>query len=131
MSKNYFFTYADVDHDGKGDFIFADHNRLNVLNKDKTIKFDFSFNSNINGPAQVIQLNDSTLKLAVSTSDEGLFVFDSNGNLNRGISLAGKTPINITSIEKGKFYFAVTTFGRRIMAHAIDNEVQEKIELLP
>jgi hypothetical protein len=131
VSKNYFFTYADVDHDGKGDFIFADHNRLNVLNKDKTIKFDFSFNSNINGPAQVLQLNDSTLKLAVSTSDEGLFVLDSNGNLNRGISLAGKTPINITSIEKGKFYFAVTTFGRRIMAHAIDNEVQEKIELLP
>jgi len=131
VSKNYFFTYADIDNDGKGDFIFADNNRLNVLNKDKTIKFDFSFNSNVNGPAQLLQLNDSTSKLAVSTSDEGLFIFDSNGNLNRGISLAGKTPISITSIDKGKFYFAVTTFGRRIMAHAIDNEVQEKIEVLP
>ena len=131
VSNNYFFTYADVDADGKGDFIFADNNRLNVLNKDKTIKFDFSFNSSINGPAQLLQLNDSTIKIAVSTNDEGLFIFDSNGNLNRGISLAGKTPINITSIEKGKFYFAVTTFGRRIMAHAIDNEVQEKIVNLP
>jgi hypothetical protein len=131
VSKNYFFTYADVDQDGKGDFIFADNNRLNVLNKDKTIKFDFSFNSNVNGPAQLVQLNDSTFKLAVSTSDEGLFIFDSNGNLNRGISLAGKTPMNLTSIDKGKFYFAVTTFGRRIMAHAIDNELTEKIVNLP
>jgi hypothetical protein len=130
VSEKYFFTYADVDQDGKGDFIFTDNNRLNVLNKDKTIKFDFSFNSNVNGPAQLVQLNDSTFKLAVSTGDEGLFIFDSNGNLNRGISLAGKTPISITSIDKRKFYFAVTTFGRRIMAHAIDNEVIEKVENL-
>jgi hypothetical protein len=131
VSDNYFFTYADIDMDGKGDYIFADNNRLNVLNKDKTIKFDFTFNSKINAAAQLLQLNDSTFKLAVSTIDEGLFIFDSNGNLNRGISLAGKTPINITSIDKQKFYFAVTTFGRRVMAHAIDNEVQEKFELLP
>lgn len=131
VSKNYYFTYADIDQDGKGDYIFADNNRLNVLNKDKTIKFDFSFNSVVNGPAQLIQLNDSTTKLALSTSDEGLFIFDSNGALNRGISLAGRTPIKITAIDKGKFYFAVTTFGRRIMAHAIDNEVQEKIVNLP
>jgi hypothetical protein len=101
------------------------------LNKDKTIKFDFTFNSRVNGPAQLIQLNDSTVKLAVSSGDEGLFIFDSNGNLNRGISLAGKTPINITSIDNRKFYFAVTTFGKRIMAHAIDNEPSEKIENLP
>jgi len=131
VSQNYFFTYADVDNDGKGDYIFADNNRLNVLNKDKTIKFDFTFNSRVNGPAQLIQLNDSTVKLAVSSGDEGLFIFDSNGNLNRGISLAGKTPINITSIDNRKFYFAVTTFGKRIMAHAIDNEPSEKIENLP
>ena len=130
VSEKYFFSYADVDQDGKGDFIFTDNNRLNVLNKDKTIKFDFSFNSNVNGPAQLVQLNDSTFKLAVSTGDEGLFIFDSNGNLNRGISLAGKTPISTTSIDKKKFYFAVTTFGRRIMAHAIDNEVIEKVENL-
>lgn len=130
VSKNYYFSYADIDQDGKGDFIFADNNRLNVMNKDKTIKFDFTFNSTVNGPAQLIQLNDSVAKLAVSTSNEGLFIFDSNGALNRGISLAGKAPMSITSIENGKFYFAVTTFGRRIMAHAIDNEVIEKIENL-
>lgn len=131
VSKNYFFTYADIDNDGKGDYIFADHNRLNVLNKDKTIKFDFTFNSTVNTAAQWIQLNDSTSKLAVSTNDEGLFVFNGNGSLNRGISLAGKAPVAITSIDKGKFSFAVTTFGRRIMAHAIDNEVEEKIINLP
>lgn len=130
VSRNYFFTYADIDSDGKGDYIFADNNRLNVLNKDKSIKFDFSFNSNVNSAAQLIALNDSTFKLAVSTNDEGLFIFDSNGSLNRGISLAGKAPVGITSIDKGRFYFAVTTFGRRIMAHAIDNEVVEKIENL-
>jgi len=131
VSKNYFFTYADLDNDGKGDFIFADNNRLNVLNKDKTIKFDFSFNSKINGPCQLLVLNDSTAKLAVSTLDEGLLIFDSNGSLNRGISLAGKSPLSITSIEKGKFYFAVTTYGRRLLAHAIDNEVVEKDKVLP
>jgi hypothetical protein len=131
VSKNYFFTYADIDSDGKGDYIFVDNNRLNVLNKDKTIKFDFTFNSEINAPAQLVQLNDSTNKLAVSTGDEGLFVFDSNGSLNRGISLAGKAPVCVTSIDNGKFYFAVTTFGRRVMAHAIDNEVVEKLEPLP
>jgi hypothetical protein len=130
VSKNYHFTYADIDQDGKGDYIFADNNRLNVLNKDKTIKFDFTFNSSINSAAQLVQLNDSVVKLAISTSDEGLFIFDSNGALNRGISLAGKAPVSITSIDGGKFYFAVTTYGRRIMAHAIDNEVVEKIENL-
>jgi hypothetical protein len=130
VSKNYYFTYADIDKDGKGDYIFADNNRLNVLNKDKTIKFDFTFNSSINNAAQLIQLNDSVVKLAVSTSDEGLFIFDSNGALNRGISLAGKAPVSLTSIDGGKFYFVVTTFGRRILAHAIDNEVVEKIENL-
>ena len=131
VSKNYAFTYADIDQDGKAEYIFADNNRLNVLNKDKSIKFDFSFNSAINAPAQFIQLNDSTAKLAVSTADEGLFIFDSNGSLNRGISLAGKAPINFTSIDRQKFYFAVTTFGRRIMAHAVDNEIKEKPEILP
>jgi hypothetical protein len=131
VSKHYAFTYADIDNDGKAEYIFADNNRLNVLNKDKSIKFDFSFNSKINGPAQFLQLNDSTAKLAVSTEDEGLFIFDSNGNLNRGISLAGRAPISFTSIDRQKFYFAVTTFGRRIMAHAIDNEVNEKPEILP
>lgn len=131
LSKQYDFTYVDIDFDGKGDFVFTDQNRLNVVNKDKTIKFDFTFNSKINGPAQFIQLNDSTAKLAVSTNDEGLFIFDSNGALNRGISLAGKAPIGITSIDNAKYYFAVTTFGRRVMAHAIDNEPIEKMELVP
>ena len=76
-------------------------------------------------------INDSTSKLAVSTKDEGLFLFDHNGALNRGISLAGKTPVSITAIDNKKYYFAVTTFGKRIMAHAIDNEPVPKEELIP
>lgn len=131
LSQNYFFTYADIDGDGKGDYIFADNKRLNVLNKDKSIKFDFTFNSAINNAVQLINLNDSTCKLGVSTYDEGLFIFDSNGTLNRGISLAGKAPVCITSIDNAKYYFAVTRYGRRIMAHAIDNEPLPKIELIP
>jgi hypothetical protein len=132
LSKNYYFTYADIDHDGKGDYIFADNKRLNVLNKDKSIKFDFTFNSSINGAAQLIQLNDSTNKLCISTNDEGLFIFDNNGSLNRGISLAGRAPVCVTSIDQAKYYFVVSCFGKRMLAHAIDNEPVEKIiEPLP
>jgi hypothetical protein len=131
VSKNYHFAFADIDNDKKGEFIFTDNNRLNVINKDKTIKFDFTFNSRIDGAAQLVVINDSTSKLAVSTKDEGLFLFDHNGALNRGISLAGKTPVSITAIDNKKYYFAVTTFGKRIMAHAIDNEPVQQEELIP
>jgi hypothetical protein len=131
VSKQYWFTFADVDNDKKGDFIFTDNNRLNVLNKDKSIKFDFTFNSKLEGPAQLVVLNDSIAKLAVSTNDEGLFIFDHNGDLNRGISLAGKTPVSIATIDNKKYYFAVTTFGKRLLAHAIDNEAVPKEEVMP
>ncbi len=131
LSKNYQFVWADINNDQKPEYIFTDNNRLNVINKEKEIVFDFTFNSKINVPAQIISLNDSVKKLAVSTREEGLFIFNANGTLNRNTSLAGKAPIGITSIDQQKYYFAVTTYGRRILAHAIDNEIPERMPPLP
>lgn len=131
LGKNFYFTYSDLDYDGNMEYIYADGKRLNVLNKDRTVKFNFNFNSDISGMPQIISLSDTSRLLAVSTLNEGLFIINSEGELNRGTSLAGVTPITITAIEKLKYHFIVTTYGRRLLAHAIEVEKPEKKVNLP
>jgi hypothetical protein len=130
VSPNYHFTYGDVDNDGTADYIFADNNKLNVLNKDRSIKFDCSFNTSVNRAPQLVLLSDSITKLAVSTDDGSLFIFDSHGSLNRGTSLLGQTPVTTTSINNKRYFFIITAKGKTMMAHAVDNDVLPNVKLV-
>ena len=130
VSSKYHFYYTDIDGDEKPEYVFADNNRLNVLHKDRSVLFDFTFNSMVNAAPQLLMLNDSVHKMVISTTDEGLFVFNANGTLNRGVTLSGNAPMAVTSIDRNKYFFGIATQGRKILAHALENNKTEVLKPL-
>jgi hypothetical protein len=78
----------------------------------------------------LVLLSDSITKLAVSTDDGSLFIFDSHGSLNRGTSLLGQTPVTTTSINNKRYFFIITAKGKTMMAHAVDNDVLPNVKLV-
>jgi hypothetical protein len=101
FSENHYFDYCDVNGDGSKDFVFLDDKMLSVYKNAKTIIFSYKFNETINRKPVFYDFSGNEQKLGiVSSSENKIFLFNSNGSLYAGFPLKGRTMFSIGHLGK-------------------------------
>ncbi len=120
FSPNHYFLYDDFNGDGIKDFIFVDHNRLEVFNRFKKMLFSYTFNENITVRPEFFSLGDRQKVLGIVASKEKtIYLFDSKGNIliNRG--LTGETPFIVGSLNNNREVNIITATGSTLYNYRI------------
>lgn len=125
------FTAGNLFEDKSPEFVFTFNNQLRVFNHENEMLFEKTFNRSISGLPQIIQINDSTSRLVVRTPGEaGLNILNSAGKLNFEIPLDGSLPVSVLSVEKGRYNFLVSAYGKKVSAFAVEpDKTREEPEL--
>jgi len=90
------FKYADINMDGKRDYIFLDKNELIVFSENKEVVFSQSFDENASYAPMIFSFSDNSTKIGVVTSvSDALFLFNSEGSVGDGFPLYGNSPFSI------------------------------------
>jgi hypothetical protein len=101
FSSRHFFEYADLDGNGKKEFIFADGNELRVYNSDKKLKFSRKFKSEIIFAPVTYQFSDRDIKIGIVCPDtDEIYLINKDGSTYEGFPLKGSTQFSITNFSQ-------------------------------
>lgn len=101
FSDQHYFLYEDFTKNGHTDFIYLDHNRLNVYDRFKKLIFTYEFKSPINQKPVFYNISNSQSLLGVVSHDsQEIFLFDKTGKVVISKGLIGETPFVIESLKK-------------------------------
>ena len=106
FSYNHFFTVADLNQDGRGDYIYADDNRLEVFDANGKHMFNYKFNGPVEDPINVYRFSASDVKIGVVVkSKNDIYLFNRDGTLYKGFPLRGRTQFSIGFLEPSSKHF--------------------------
>ncbi|WP_430972591.1 hypothetical protein [Sunxiuqinia rutila] len=106
FGKNHFFEAADLNADGKTDFIFADDNELWAFNHQGKKIFEREFNSKISSkPNYYTFANDDRKIGVVCRAENRVYLVNADGSLYDGFPLHGNTDFTIGYFNRGNSYF--------------------------
>jgi hypothetical protein len=115
------FVAGNLTEDKSPEFVFAFNNQLRVFSNKNEHIFEKKFNHSIIGLPQIIQINDSTSRLVLRTNGPvGMHILSANGKLNFETPLNGSLPVSVLSVEKGKYNFLVSAYGKKVSAFAVE-----------
>ncbi len=104
--KNHYFEVADLNSDGKTDFIIADEKQLYAYtDKGKKI-FDREFDYPISNKPNCYTFGNNDKKIGVvCRSENRVYLLNSDGNLYNGFPLHGNTDFSIGYFNRSNPYF--------------------------
>ncbi|MGQ7867874.1 outer membrane protein assembly factor BamB family protein [Sunxiuqinia sp. sy24] len=106
FGKDHFFEAADLNADGKTDFIFADGNQLWVLNDRGEEILKREFNSPISSKPNSYTFANNDRKIGVVCQAENrVYLVNSDGSLYEGFPLHGNTDFTIGYFNSSNSYF--------------------------
>ncbi|VAW30562.1 hypothetical protein MNBD_BACTEROID07-45 [hydrothermal vent metagenome] len=120
FSPNHYFLYDDFNGNGYKDFIFVDHNKLEVFDRFKKRLFSYTFNEDITVQPEFFSLGNRQRVLGIVASQEKtIYLFDSKGNIliNRG--LTGETPFTVGSLNNNREVNIITATGSTLYNYRI------------
>ncbi len=120
FSPNHYFLYDDFNGNGYKDFIFVDHNKLEVFDRFKKLLFSYTFNEDITVQPEFFSLGNRQKVLGIVASQEKtIYLFDSKGNIliNRG--LTGETPFTVGSLNNNREVNIITATGSTLYNYRI------------
>lgn len=90
MSSEHAFAAADVDGDGKADYVFLDHHQMKVVRPDSSVIFEHIFLENIIPDLHCFSLAASQQQVGVGSADENKFYFiNKDGKPSNGFPVKG------------------------------------------
>ena len=96
ISENHFFTSADIDNDGRSDYIFADKSRLYVYSADEKI-VDVKFSGKIKTVPTIYSFSYTKKMIGVvDSSNSMVYLIDKKGKNYSGFPVSGNNPFSIT-----------------------------------
>ena len=105
-SSDHYFEYADLDGNGKKEFIFADGDELKVFNHDEKLKFSRRFKSKITHPPVLYQFSARDIKIGIVCGSSGdIYLINSNGSIYNGFPLKGATQFTISNFSRSTSRF--------------------------
>ncbi|MFT5901692.1 MAG: hypothetical protein ACI9LA_000893, partial [Bacteroidia bacterium] len=100
-SPKHIFMVADINKDGKPEFIFSDLNILQVFNHEKQKVFEQRLEPSATNPF-LVDLADQGLGIGYCFKDsEQLVLFDPNGVMVDGFPLSGSSAFSINQTDEG------------------------------
>lgn len=100
---------ADIDQDGKPEYIMLSPKELSVYTSEKQELFQYEFKEPVLPTPLVFQLPDGSSKIgAVSPSFNKLFLFNSNGSSTANFPIKGKTFFEIGNLNNNELFYLIT-----------------------
>jgi len=102
FSKEHKFAYIDLLGNGAKYFVYTDNKKLKVFNRDKSLRFEQTFNSNIKNSLALYKLGKTGIQYIGITESlkNKIYLFNPNGKLLKGFPMNGCSPFTITSTNK-------------------------------
>lgn len=95
-SPDHYFSIADINRNGSNDYIFLDHNVLEVYNKNKTLLFKYEFESNPDIMPVFYNFPRNQIKIGIVCKSIGsIYLLNHDGTLYNGFPLQGLTQFSI------------------------------------
>lgn len=115
-------TYLDIDNDGKNEYVFQSPVELSVYNQKKELVLNYKFKEPVVPKPLVIKLSDGSTKLgAVSSTNELIYLLNSNGSPAADFPAKGKTLFTAGDLSNsGLFYLITGTSGNNLVAYPLD-----------
>ncbi|HET6225709.1 MAG TPA: DUF3352 domain-containing protein [Bacteroidia bacterium] len=102
-------TYADVNKDGKPEYIFQSPKELDVYNFEKQEVFHYTFKDPVLAQPLVLTLPDGNFKIgAVSPSSNKIYLFNANGAATANFPVRGKTYFEIGNLNNDDALYLIT-----------------------
>ena len=100
---------ADIDGDGKSEYIFQSTEELSVFNSEKKELFHYTFKETVLPKPMLFKLPDGTTKIGtVSPATNKIYLFNSNGSSITNFPTKGKTLFEIGNLNNDELLFLVT-----------------------
>lgn len=120
FSPNHYFLYDDFNGNGYKDFIFVDHNKLEVFNRFKKPLFSYTFNEDITVQPEFFSLGNRQKVLGIVASKEKtIYLFDNKGNILINQGLTGETPFTVGSLNNNREVNIITATGSTLYNYRI------------
>jgi len=102
FSPNHQFLVADIDGNGKSQFIFADKKKLYVYNSDKTVKFEKKFEGDITNTLNLYQISKKSKYIGVSPlGSDKIHLLNAKGEEIKGFPVSGIGEFSIGKLLAG------------------------------
>jgi hypothetical protein len=100
FSQNHFFTVADIDGNGKPDFVFVDGRELKVMDENGKTLFSEKFRNPIQHQPNLYAFSSKMKKIGIVDSKANrIYLFDPKGKLHEGFPLHGNSEFSIGKIS--------------------------------
>ena len=100
FSQNHFFTVADIDGNGKPDFVFVDGRELKVMDENGKTLFSEKFRNPIQHQPNLYVFSSKIKKIGIVDSKANrIYLFDPKGKLHEGFPLHGNSEFSIGKIS--------------------------------
>ncbi len=120
FSPNHYFLYDDFNGNGYKDFIFVDHNKLEVFDRFKKPLFSYTFNEDITVQPEFFSLGDKQKVLGIVASKEKtIYLFDNKGNILINQGLTGETPFTVGSLNNNREVNIISATGSTLYNYRI------------
>jgi hypothetical protein len=104
-----YFEYKDINNDKTKEYIFLTRNELKIFNADKSLLFQYEFNSAVTQTPQFFLFPDGNGKIGITCEIPGeLYLFNDNGSLYDTFPLKGKTAFSIGDLNNEGSFNLVT-----------------------
>lgn len=104
-----YFDYKDINNDKTKEYIFLTRNKLKVFSADKSMIYNYEFQSKLSGLPIFFLFPDGTGKIGVvSEAENKLYLFNENGSIYNGFPLTGKTAFSIGDINNEGIFNLIT-----------------------
>ena len=105
FSPDHYFKAEDVNRDGVNEFIFIDHNRLEIFRQTGEKLTSRKFTGNVTSPPCFVLLSSNLKKIGLTIpSKNEILLIDSGGTPCNGFPLNGQTPFTTGNLEKATAY---------------------------
>ena len=116
FTSGFFFDYADIDRDGKAEYVFMDKGVLSVYREDMSEVISKKVASEKYMLPQILTLSSGTKLISVADDQQGLvYLFDGKGNPEAGFPVKGAVPPAAVKISD--------TSGNAVITGGPDNNV--------
>lgn len=107
-SSSHFFDYYNVSGDIRPELIYTDKNQLFVYGTDSILIYSYDFGiTSVNRP-QFFPVNQSMYRIGISSAQGNLlYLFDEDGNLERGFPVTGVPFFQTGSLDKNGIQYLI------------------------
>ena len=113
FSQDHYFEYADLDGNGRKEYIFLDGKRLRVFNANQSLRFQMDFEAPAFPVVHIYEFSGRDRKIGVVVpSLNRIYLINQDGNLYQGFPLPGSSPFTIGKLRESSSRFNLIVGGR-------------------